>query len=124
MLKGTRAMGVAYKGISLESLGKEAGPGFSKTVSAAGTTIESKYPNVVEARIQGTKPHFSSKDRSEDKEVVTIGYHTEKLEQDIYRFMHTMTAPGTNFFRVQADLLPHLHQRKILRQIPSLRQSE
>ncbi|BDD59042.1 hypothetical protein MAP00_004279 [Monascus purpureus] len=52
MFNATRALGVTYKGISLETLAKEAGTGYSNTVKAAGMAIEKRYPAVVEAKIQ------------------------------------------------------------------------
>ncbi|PYI05562.1 hypothetical protein BO78DRAFT_398079 [Aspergillus sclerotiicarbonarius CBS 121057] len=78
MLRPTRALRVAYRGISLDTLTKEAGPGYSNTIEAAGIDIEERFPAVVEGRIQGTTPHPSSKDRSDQKKVVTVGFHTQK----------------------------------------------
>ncbi|PYI28527.1 hypothetical protein BP00DRAFT_377236, partial [Aspergillus indologenus CBS 114.80] len=54
----------------------EAGAGYSNTVSAASSSIEKKYPDIVEGRIQGTKPHQSSRDKTDAKNVVTVGYHS------------------------------------------------
>lgn len=42
MFNTTRPLGLNYGGISLESLGKEAGSGYSKTVSTASAAIETK----------------------------------------------------------------------------------
>ncbi|EGE01732.1 hypothetical protein TEQG_00776 [Trichophyton equinum CBS 127.97] len=78
MFNATRVLGVAYRGISLEALGMEAGVGYSSTVDIAGNNIEKKFPVVVEGRVQGTKPHQSSKDKSDKKDVVTVGYYTAK----------------------------------------------
>ncbi|RAL15703.1 uncharacterized protein BO97DRAFT_403005 [Aspergillus homomorphus CBS 101889] len=77
MFNSSRALGVAYRGISLETLFKDAGSGFGNTVNTASTVIENKYPAVVEGRIQGSKPHHSSRDRNDPKKVVTVGYHTK-----------------------------------------------
>ncbi|KAL4944940.1 hypothetical protein BDV06DRAFT_209816 [Aspergillus oleicola] len=76
MFNSTRALRVAYTGISLETLNMEAGKAWSSTVYNAGESIEKKFPAVVEGRIQRTKPHPSSKDRSDSKDVVTVGYYT------------------------------------------------
>ncbi|RAL04887.1 uncharacterized protein BO80DRAFT_431477 [Aspergillus ibericus CBS 121593] len=78
MFNTTRALGVTYKGISLEILAKEAGTGYSNTVKA--------YPAVVEAKVQmlklklqrDTKPHPSNRDKNDIKDIMTIGYHTKK----------------------------------------------
>lgn len=42
MFNATRALGVTYKGISLETLAKEAGTGYRNTVKAAGMAIEKR----------------------------------------------------------------------------------
>ncbi|EFE37764.1 hypothetical protein TRV_07603 [Trichophyton verrucosum HKI 0517] len=51
MFTSTKALQMVYKGISLETLGSEAGPEFMKTVNIASGSIEKK-------------------------KVVTVGYHT------------------------------------------------
>ncbi|EEH03131.1 conserved hypothetical protein [Histoplasma capsulatum G186AR] len=76
MFTPTKAMQMVYKGISLETLGLEAGPEFMKTVNIASGSIEKKYPRVAYAQIQGTMPHTSSRDESDEQKVVTVGYHT------------------------------------------------
>lgn len=42
MFNSTRALGIAYRGIALESLGNEAGIGYSNTVRVASAAIEKK----------------------------------------------------------------------------------
>jgi hypothetical protein len=42
MFNPSRALGVAYRGISLETLGKETGSGYANAVKAASASIEKK----------------------------------------------------------------------------------
>ncbi|KAF3029614.1 hypothetical protein E8E12_000844 [Didymella heteroderae] len=52
---------------------------FKDTVEAASKSLEAKYqyPKITEAKIQGSIPHKSAKDPSDDKDVVTVSYHTD-----------------------------------------------
>ncbi|KAH7305151.1 hypothetical protein BKA65DRAFT_486084 [Rhexocercosporidium sp. MPI-PUGE-AT-0058] len=67
-----------YGGATLEALAQHAGKGFKATVETAGKSIKAIYPQTIEAKIQGTTAHRSSKDPSGSKEVITISYHTGK----------------------------------------------
>ncbi|KAJ4386534.1 hypothetical protein N0V93_009431 [Gnomoniopsis smithogilvyi] len=51
---------------------------FKTGVETASKSIESNYPKVTEAVIQGSQPHKSHKDKNDEKEVITVSYHTEK----------------------------------------------
>ncbi|KAK2038161.1 hypothetical protein LZ31DRAFT_559823 [Colletotrichum somersetense] len=51
---------------------------FKATVEEASKAIETNYPKVTEAKIQGSVPHKSHKDSSDQKEVITVSYHTER----------------------------------------------
>lgn len=77
MLRSTASRLVRYNNVSLDQLQAAAGSVFSDGVEAASNAVEQKYPRVTEARIQGTTPHPSSKDKSETQNVVTVSYHTE-----------------------------------------------
>ncbi|KAK2759104.1 hypothetical protein FQN54_003203 [Arachnomyces sp. PD_36] len=76
MYAPTKAMQMMYKGTPLEKLAVDAGVGYFTTVGSASGSIEQKYPRVSFAKIQGTKPHTSSRDKADTKKVVTVGYHT------------------------------------------------
>ncbi|KAG8408524.1 hypothetical protein J3458_019556 [Metarhizium acridum] len=39
-------------------------------------SLNNQNPKVVEAKIQGSCPHKSSKDRDDNKDVITVSYHT------------------------------------------------
>ncbi|CCF39118.1 hypothetical protein CH063_10035 [Colletotrichum higginsianum] len=48
------------------------------TLPTAFKSAVETYPKVTEARIQGSVPHKSHKDKDDDKDVITVSYHTEK----------------------------------------------
>jgi len=50
----------------------------SEIRETANKSIETRYPQIEKAEIQGTTPHHSAKDPSDPKKVITISYHTGK----------------------------------------------
>ncbi|KKZ61024.1 hypothetical protein EMCG_00648 [[Emmonsia] crescens] len=76
MFTATKAIQMVYKGTPIERLTVEAGVNYFNTIKTASGDIEKKYPRVAYAKIQGTTLHTSSKDKSDLKKVVTVGYHT------------------------------------------------
>lgn len=50
---------------------------FQDTLTVASAAVETKYPKITEARIQGSVPHQSKKDTSDEKKVITVSYHTK-----------------------------------------------
>ncbi|KAG9603982.1 hypothetical protein KCU77_g1526, partial [Aureobasidium melanogenum] len=63
---------IKYGGSGLSSIPQS----FSKTVQNDEKVVEATYPKVTEGKIQGSTPHKSSKDKSDEKEVITVSYHT------------------------------------------------
>ncbi|KAK3900752.1 hypothetical protein C8A05DRAFT_35602 [Staphylotrichum tortipilum] len=51
---------------------------YQKAVAAVSKAMENKYPKVTDAKIQGSTPHKSHKDKSDAKDVITVSYHTAK----------------------------------------------
>jgi len=49
---------------------------FQPAIEASSKAMEEKYPKVTEAKIQGSKPHKSAKDPTDEKDVITVSYHT------------------------------------------------
>ncbi|KAK2858367.1 hypothetical protein FQN49_004798, partial [Arthroderma sp. PD_2] len=78
MFRPSAALSMRYAGIGLDKLIADAGPGFGNTVAAASKAIEEKVPVAAEAKIQGTRPHRSSRDPADKKDVITVSYHDEK----------------------------------------------
>ncbi|KAK2759996.1 hypothetical protein FQN54_002732 [Arachnomyces sp. PD_36] len=78
MFRPTTSLGMRYAGIGLGKLRSEAGASFGNTVEAASSAIEQKMPMATEAQIQGTRPHRSSRDPTDTKEVITVSYHDER----------------------------------------------
>ncbi|OJD22027.1 hypothetical protein ACJ73_06630 [Blastomyces percursus] len=77
MFRPTAALGMRYAGIGLDKLMADAGAGFGNTVEAASKAIEKRLPIAAEAKIQGTRPHHSSRDPADTKEVITVSYHDD-----------------------------------------------
>ncbi|KAE8141851.1 hypothetical protein BDV38DRAFT_278632 [Aspergillus pseudotamarii] len=78
MFNSSKVLGVAYAGISLETLAAKAGAGYAKTVDAAGASLEKRYLMLLPVKFStGTTPHESKKDKTDDKKVVTVSYHTK-----------------------------------------------
>ncbi|KAL1587939.1 hypothetical protein WHR41_03409 [Cladosporium halotolerans] len=51
---------------------------YQDAINKASDAIERKYTKAEDAKIQGSQPHKSSKDPSDQKDVITISYHTAK----------------------------------------------
>ncbi|EER39563.1 conserved hypothetical protein [Histoplasma capsulatum H143] len=78
MFRATAPLSMKYIGIAIDVLKNESGPGYSNTVEAAGKAIEQRVPAITQAKIQGTRPHRSSKDPFDTKEVITVSFHDDK----------------------------------------------
>ncbi|KEZ46900.1 hypothetical protein SAPIO_CDS0237 [Scedosporium apiospermum] len=49
---------------------------FASTIRSAGHELETRFPIIVEGRVQGSRPHPSTKDPTDQKDVVTVSFHT------------------------------------------------
>ncbi|KAK1953674.1 hypothetical protein LY78DRAFT_649053 [Colletotrichum sublineola] len=52
--------------------------GGSTSLSNLPAAFKATYPKVTEAKIQGSVPHKSHKDSTDQKDVITVSYHTER----------------------------------------------
>ncbi|KAM3498153.1 hypothetical protein MY10362_008518, partial [Beauveria mimosiformis] len=72
MQRTASRLAIKYVGVAAEALPS----GYRTTAQTVEKSMEIQYPKATSAQIQGTRPHISSKDPGDEKEVITVSYHT------------------------------------------------